>query len=523
MRQGFVAVAARPDGATVVATSPRWEQSGLYAVVDGRLHVALHPRDLIRSLPRPPALNVAKLVDLAVHHDDPAVTIFEGIARVPNGHVLVQEPGGTVTVRRWFEPDVDEDRSIRVREAPRLLRGAVRDAVRVSLPGAGQVTATMSGGLDSSTVAATAAGLLAPEGRSVQAFTHVPIPGTDDPPGAWDADDGPYAEAIARSIDGLSWSPVANTTLTTPLEADRWAMERTWQPAFNPLNQVWFNEIVRRSETLRSPLLLTGGAGNATFSRSSDGVLRTLARRGRVDALLRQVALRHGTGLSWGRAARSVVRETLPARVLAARREQRMRRSGLRPEWIAMLESLPARLDRLSDAARADYERAQAGLGTPDRAAWIDFVRLDGARFGLSQDMSDSVWWSDPLSDPELVATALRMPEEAWLAGGRDRGLARETALGVLPDVVRLRRTWGAQSADGPAWVVGQVPAYQELLERFRASPVVPEILDLELLASVVSPLLTDPDTAVLWQDVYGRAFSLGHFVVWYEDEVLSR
>ena len=251
-------------------------------------------------------------------------------------------------------------------------------------------------------------------------------------------------------------------------------------------------------------------------------MLRTLSRRGRVDALLRQVALRHRTGVSWPRAARSVVRETLPARVLARRREQRIRRSGLHPEWAAMLEALPARVDRLSEAARADYERAQAGLGTPDRAAWVDFVRLDGARFGFSQDMSDSVWWSDPLSDPELVATALRMPEEAWLAGGRDRGLAREAALGVLPDEVRLRTTWGAQSADGPAWMVGQVPAYRELLERFRASPTVPEVLDLEMLASVVGPLLTDPDTAVLWQDVYGRAFSLGHFVVWYEDEILN-
>jgi asparagine synthase (glutamine-hydrolysing) len=522
VRQGFVAVVTRPDGSTLVATSPRWEQSGLYSLVEDRLYVAHHPRDLIRALPRPPALDVAKLIDLAVHYDDPAVTVFDGIARVPNGHVLAHRPGRPVEVRRWFEPDLEEDRSISLAEAPRLLREAVLDAVRVSLPDDGQVTATLSGGLDSSTVAATAARLLAPDGRTVEAFTHVPIPGTEDPSGPWDADDGPYADLISRSVGGLAWSPVANTALTTPLEADRWAMERTWQPAFNPLNQVWFNEIVRRCEALGSPLLLTGGAGNATFSRNYDGILRGLARRARVDALLRQVRLRHAAGAGWGRAARSVVRETLPARVLAWRREQRHRRSGVHREWAGMFETLPARVERLSEPARADYERSRAGLGTMDRAGWIDFVRLDGARFGLAQDMSPTVWWSDPLSDPEVVATAFRMPEEAWLAGGRDRGLAREAALGVLPDVVRLRETWGAQSADGPAWMVGQVPAYQELLERFRSSPTVPEFLDLELLSSVVGPPLTDPGTAVIWQDIYGRAFSLGHFAVWYEDEILG-
>lgn len=510
----------------MVATSPRWEQSAVYALVDGRLYVAHHPRDLVRTLPQPPALNVAKLVDLAVHHDDPAVTVYEGVHRVPNGHVLVHRPDRAdrpVTVRRWFDPDVEQDRSISLRDAPELLREVVRDAVRASLPASGPVTATMSGGLDSTTVAALAAGLLRPAGRSVQAFTHVPLPGTDEPEGAWDADDGPYADLVARAVPGLSWTPVANTALTTPLDAGLWALERSWHPGFNPLNQVWFNEIIHRCEDLGSPLLLTGGAGNATFSRNWEGILRGYLRRGRVDALLRQVALRHAAGRGWGRAARSVVRETLPARVLAWRREQRARRSGVAREWAGMFDELPARVESLSGAARAAYDEARAGHGTPDRASWLEFVRLDGARFGLAQNLSESVWWSDPLSDPEVIALALRMPEEAWLAGGRDRGLAREAARGVIPDEVRLRETWGAQAADGAAWMVGQEPAYQELLERFRASPTVPEFLDLDRIAAALGAPITDPATAVVWQDVYGRAFALGQFAVWYEDEVLNR
>jgi hypothetical protein len=50
----------------------------------------------------------------------------------------------------------------------------------------------------------------------------------------------------------------------------------------------------------------------------------------------------------------------------------------------------------------------------------------------------------------------------------------------------------------------------------------VPRFLDLDRLAAAVGPALTDPGTASVWQDVHGRAFALGHFAVWYEDEVLS-
>jgi hypothetical protein len=214
-----------------------------------------------------------------------------------------------------------------------------------------------------------------------------------------------------------------------------------------------------------------------------------------------------------------VVRDTLPDRVLRWRYDRRWRRIGGGPGVYA---SMPARFEALSDAARDEHAELVAGVGFPGRRDWIRFVMSDFSRIGLGQCMSDAVWWSDPLSDPELVALALRLPEEAWLAGGRDRGLAREAAVGLLPDVVRLRPTYGSQAADAAQWVVGQEPAYRALLERFRASPSVGEFLDLDALDAAVGPELTDPETASTWQDIYGRAFSLGQFAVWYEDEVLT-
>lgn len=435
--------------------------------------------------------------------------------------MLERAPGRAPTVRRWFAPGTEEDRDVSPAEAPTLMREAVRRAVAASLPPAGDIGATLSGGLDSGMVVATASGLLAPAGRDIHAMTHVPLPGAPDPTGSWEADDGPYAEEVARSLPGVTWAPVVNTDRVPPLASCRWALDRAWYPTFNPANQEWCNRIVRDAEARGLPLLLTGASGNATFSRDNDGIVRGLLQHGRLGALVRQVRQRAVARGALVPAARSVVRETLPRRVLAWRREQRRRRLG-QPWAMPDVADLPLRADALSDAARADLDILAQEFPPAGRPMWLDFAQLDTSRHGFPQNLSDTVWWSDPLSDPEVVALALRLPEEAWLAGGRNRGLAREAATGLLPDRVRLRTTNGGQSADVDQWVVGQEGAYRDLLDRFRESPTVPQVLDVDRLAAAVGPELSDPATASVWQDIHGRAFAIGQFVVWYEDEVLS-
>ncbi|HWU22230.1 MAG TPA: asparagine synthase-related protein [Nocardioides sp.] len=473
---------------------------------------------MIAALPRPPSLDRSKLADLLALYDDPAGTVFDGIRRVPLGHVLHHAPGRAPRIERWFRPDTEQDHSIPVASAPRMLLAQVQESVAASLPASGPVAATLSGGLDSSTVVATAAGLLRGSGRRLAAYTHVPMPGTADPSPLWEADDGPYAAATAAHVGGIDVTELVNDGHTTPLVASDAAIRATWQPPFNPSNQSWFNEAFSRAEVLGSPILLTGAAGNFTFSRGRNGIVHDLARDHRWRAIAEDLRARHRAGTRWRPASREILREAVPDAVL---RHYRRWRGVDREDSLPGVRDLPFRTELISDEARADLETMRPTYRL-SRSDFVQAALMDNARLGFAQNLSDSVWWSDPLSDPHVISLALRLPEQAWLTGGLDRGLARAATAGLLPDRVRLRRTLGAQGADTARITGGRTAPYRELLERIEASPTASAVIDATRLATSLDMELDDPDSVIHWQGVFGRAFAVGQFICWYDDEVLS-
>jgi asparagine synthase (glutamine-hydrolysing) len=519
VRQGFVAVLTAPDGSVLAATSSRAEVALYYCVDDAGLRWSWTIPGLVGQLGAPPPLDVGKLADLMALHDEPDRTALEGVRRLPAGHLLTWRPDRrTAEVRRWFNPSTDEDRSIRPRDAGGLMRDAICDAVAASLPSSGAVAATLSGGLDSSMVVGTAASVLAGSGRSVHALTHVPLPGTADLSSTWEADDGPYARRMADQVPGLEWHPIVHHDRTSPLTTLATLFPDSYSPVLNPANMVWLTAAVDRAAQLGSPVLLTGASGNAPFSRDRDGLVRQLAARGRLHRLLPEVLRRQQAGVPIHRAARSVVAEAVSGRT-----RERVRRHLLRiapPTYPSFLETMPLRPESLSDAARHRLEALDRAT-TISQQDWIDWVLRDASL--VTQPHPQGVWWSDPLSDPEVVSLALRLPLEAWLQGGLDRGLARVAAEGLVPDHIRLRTTRGAQAADVGQWLHGREQEYRDLLDRLRASPAASTFIDLDRVSRQLDRGLPSGREAADWEETTGRALGLGLFAAWYESDVLAR
>ena len=88
------------------------------------------------------------------------LTIFEGIAKLPPGHVLVYE-NGQATVSRYWQPELKIDGGRSVDDWCEELRSRLTDAVRMRLISDVPLGAFLSGGLDSSIVVGLMAKLTA--------------------------------------------------------------------------------------------------------------------------------------------------------------------------------------------------------------------------------------------------------------------------------------------------------------------------------------------------------------------------
>jgi asparagine synthase (glutamine-hydrolysing) len=153
---------------------------GVKPLYYARVGAALVISNVLRSIRRYPGIS-ARLDDLAVGDVllfglaiDLSRSMFADVSRLPPAHVLVSPRCGEPRVRRYWaleptEPRDDRDDGEAVEAFASALRLAVSDRVR-----GGPIGVLMSGGLDSSSVAAVAASVLGPSApESLRAVTGV--------------------------------------------------------------------------------------------------------------------------------------------------------------------------------------------------------------------------------------------------------------------------------------------------------------------------------------------------------------
>jgi len=71
---------------------------------------------------------------------------------------------------------------------------------------------------------------------------------------------------------------------------------------------------------------------------------------------------------------------------------------------------------------------------------------------------------SSPFSDVRIIELAIAMPPEKWLFNGQRRGLIREATKGILPELVRQRKTKGYVIDEERAYFESQLEHYIDSL-----------------------------------------------------------
>ena len=452
---------------------------------------------------------------VALMPEDGSETFFRGVEKVRTGHIVSITPDG-LRSERWWQPQLTPIRLSGPDEYAEALREHFDRAVAVRLRGAGGAVAThLSAGLDSSSVTATAARLLAPAGGRVTAFTAVPREGYDGR-GHPEAilDEGPHAASVAAMYPNIDHvlvpnggSPFAN------LDRAFFLYER---PVLNLCNTVWSNRICDLARARGLRVLLTGVSGNMSISYDGMPMLTQLMAQGRLLRLLREsVALvRNGTRL--GTVGAQAIGPFLPASLWRA--ICRIRGKGRDVTDYTAINAEVVEAWRIAERA------AERGLDLsyrPRRDAvetrlWV-LRRVDPGNYNKGLLAGWGIESRDPTGDRRLMEFCLRVPLDQFLRNGTRRALLRTAFADRLPASVLNERRKGYQAAD---WHEGLTAARGELgeeLERIGGCAEARSMLDadkmMRLTANWPTKGWSDPAKVEQYRLALLRGVSVGHFI----------
>lgn len=320
-------------------------------------------------------------------------TFRRGLHRVPPGHEL-RFAGGAPTPHCWWSPwQIGLDGRMDLETAASGFQERLKRAIADRMEGHTNAAAALSGGLDSSLVAAHAA-MLRPD--PVAAYT-LRFPATPE------ADEGRYSDAV-RAHAGLAGRDIDGSALDLAAFHDRF--EPDWGlPA--PLPNVYLHDaLYRAAADDGATLFLDGFDGDTTIGHGL-GHIADLMRQGHRRQAM---ALVDGLAASHGRPARTLRRRLAWTPWVASRG---------RPRWTGAFP-------HGSDAWQMRRKWLDPALGHA-----LEVADAVAARHGIRP--------SYPFCDQRLVEACLQVPGRHRLQDSHTRAFARAASTDVLPGPVRRR------------------------------------------------------------------------------------
>lgn len=408
-------------------------------------------------------------------------TFFGGIERLPPATWMSFTVEGQRIGRHWRPEDVTPVRHRRDSDYLDHARATFAEAVRVRLRSVGPVGSHLSAGLDSASVVATAAPLLAERGERLTAYTGVPRP-EDVPwgPRTMISDEGPLAAETARCFANVDHVRV-EYPMESPLDAIGKGLTAFDEPIRNPTNLGFFQAINAEAERRGTRTMLYGAMGNATLSYMGLERLNLLLSEGRlVQWAYETIQFARLEPGSWGERFKRQIMLALPARL----REDINTRFGWQGRDISSHSPLSESFirDRQLDERRSKRLRVWSNrrMDRGWRARMIAFA--DPAAYNAGVLARYRVDLRDPTADRRFVDFCLGLPLDQYFRHGEQRLLVRRMMQGRLPDAVMREPRKGMQ---GVGWLAnlrfGQADVLAEI-RAARSSPTASRMLDLDRL-----------------------------------------
>jgi asparagine synthase (glutamine-hydrolysing) len=437
-------------------------------------------------------------------------SFFAGIHRLPPGHLLKVTLGGLECRQYWHPANARPTKYKKDEDYAEALLEVFDRATEARLRSTKSVGSFLSAGLDSSSVTAAAARILAATGKSLTAFTAVPRPNFSNLGEPWGLiDEGPGASEVAGLYPNLHHALVDSTGYDVLPTLKSWT-DALGEPVLNAVNCMWLTAIFDRARQQGINVLLEGTGGNLSISWQTLQILPHLFHRGRWIKLLKTAQSLRGHG---DISIRSAVRITL---------------GGLLPAWISHRLIHPSRLQSLySPVAHPDLMSRHAvaarlfagNFGSLGVVAerMHNWELSDGGPYNAAAQAVSGIETRDPCADKRVYEFCFSIPPEQYIVGGHSRSLVRRAMKGRLPESTLNRYTRGNQGAD---WYLPMREALPSLLDEVslqQQSPAARQTLDLPRMQSL---LVTFPASgfetnavSLTWNHALTRGISMGYFL----------
>ena len=402
-------------------------------------------------------------------------THVKGICRVLQGERL-EISQGNISRHRYWQPKATPDRTRSYQTVVSGLQSRLREAVRRRLPQNGPAFSHLSGGLDSTGIAAIAAQELASVQQNVTGYCFVPVPMAE-----LDhvVDERPAVQATVRAHPNIDLIEISGPSFDILPEA---AMDADLPWLTNP--ELEYEQALRHAAANGATHLLSGFGGDQVASSLGRGALLELLLSGRWIALA-QLTRKPIDGRSgWRSLGVELAMSFIPEWILKTRRRLRSARAASLTDFLVpsfRKAMLSQRFPRNTHRNRA------AQLCNGHLNTIVEELTWRAARHGLG--------YCFPLLDRELVEYSLSIPAEMLLHEGQRRRVFRDALKDIVPDEARLRNEKLVADPTSGIRLAGSRHTLLAELDKLRSGPAA-EIFDLDRIEKDIRNL-PDPDEAL--------------------------
>ena len=315
---------------------------------------------------------------------------------------------------------------------------AVKDVIRTD----SNVSILLSGGLDSTAVAAVAAPYLKEKGKKLYSYTSVPMPGYKPEDNGYDVDDESDDVRKTAEYYGNIVTDFIDLDGKTPWELVDWEYEKLEMPFKSIQNSLWIVEAFKRAYHNGSRLILNGSYGNTTISNTDLNVyMNELFLQKRYVKLKHEV---HAFAQNMGFEPRYALKQIYHDCNKEYSANPYLYRHSYVKRSLAEEMGTHLRLEQLNrnqSEAERDYEKYRKQL-----VLWIALRQI--GEIATKHSLATGVLLRDPTKDKRIIEFCIQLPMEQFCKEGVDRRLVKVYLKDRIPPHVLSYGKKGRQSAD---------------------------------------------------------------------------